>query len=49
MIALLGADKRVEALALNPSTELVFDPDRVTRPGPPGARGRAVLGRPGDL
>jgi hypothetical protein len=35
MVALLNAAKRVEALVLDPSPELVFDPDRVARPGLP--------------
>jgi hypothetical protein len=35
LIALLDADKRVEALVLNPGPELVFAPDLVERPGLP--------------
>jgi hypothetical protein len=35
MIALLGADRRVEALVMNPPPELILDPDQVERPGLP--------------
>lgn len=35
MMALLDANKRVEALVLNPSPDVLFAPDEVERPGLP--------------